>query len=93
MGIIITNHAYQRAKERLRWSRDTINRMSEKAYESGIKHADTTGRLNKYITKLWFQRELANNIRIYGENIFFFTGNTLLTVHQIPNNLKNHIKK
>lgn len=91
MEIIITEHAYGRAKERLGWNTSALIKMAEKAYLEGIKHGDTKSSLKKYIDKLWFDYKKANNIRIYGENIFFFSGNILITIYQLPNNLKKHL--
>lgn len=86
--IVITEHAYDRAKERLSYNKNALERMANKAYFSGLKHEDTKGKLNKYLTKLWHLHKSANNIRIHGENVFIFINNTLITVYQLPNNLK-----
>lgn len=88
----ITEHAYQRAKERLSLNNKALDRMAVKAYVEGIKHSDTTGKLNKYITGLWGKYKTANNIRIYGEVIFLFAKNRLITVYQIPNEFKKILK-
>lgn len=90
--IHITDHAYQRAKERLSWGKETIERMAKKAYFEGIKHKDTKGKLNKYITSLWSERKTANNIRIYGENIYLFSRNVLLTVYHLDAKMRKTLK-
>lgn len=90
--VAITEHAYERAKERLSWKSKVLDKMAEKAFLKGIKHKDTKGSLNKYVTSLWFKYKHANNIRIYGENIYFFSDNTLITIYQLPNNLRKHVK-
>lgn len=90
--IEITGHAYDRAKERLSLSRDAFVRQAEKAYESGIAHSQTKGNLKKFMTKLWLQYKKANNMRIYGEVIYLFHDNTLITVYQLPFNLRKYIK-
>lgn len=87
---IATNHAYKRAKERLSWKKSALNRMMKRAFVKGIKHSDTKGQLNKYITDkylngLYFNKKPANNPRIYGENIYFFNDNLLITVYRLPN--------
>ena len=87
-GIIITDHAYYRAKERLSMNRTSFRGLSVRAYENGVKQSDSHGNLKAYIDKLYFDFRKANNIRIYGENIFLFAGNVLLTVYQVPNNLR-----
>jgi hypothetical protein len=92
--IIITDHAYSRAKERLSMNKTSFRKLSEKAYLEGVTHADTAGNLNKYITKLYKAGgERANNIRIYGEVLFMFKGNILLTTYQVPNNLRKSALK
>lgn len=88
--MVITNHAYERAKERLGWTQKVLDKMSSKALSEGIKHSDTKGRLNKYITATYFSYKSANNIRIYGENVYLFDKDVLITIYQLPNNLKTH---
>lgn len=86
--IIITNHAYERAKERLSLNRSAFTSLAEKAYELGACHSDSVGNLKKYIDGIYFQYKTANHIRIYGCNVYLFNNNTLITVYAVPNNLK-----
>lgn len=90
--VLITKHAYDRVKERLRWKSKVLDKMAEKIFLDGIKHKDTKGNLRRYLTKLWFSYKYCNNVRIYGENIFFFCDNRLITVYQLPNNLRKYVK-
>ncbi|MGV6830291.1 MAG: hypothetical protein ACWA5P_01855 [bacterium] len=85
--MIITTHAYGRAKERLSWKKPTLERMAERALLNGKTHAQSRGRLKKYIDKLWFKNKTANNIKIYGQNLYIFHGSTLITLYRLPNNL------
>lgn len=89
---IATEHAYEKAKERLGWKRKVLDKMMVKAFDEGIKHSDTKGSLNKYITKLWFKYRTANNIRIYGENVYFFCGETLITLYRLDNKMIKHLQ-
>jgi hypothetical protein len=91
-AIIVTKHAYERANERLNWNAKVLDKMAEKAYLEGINHKNTKGTLNRYITKIWFAYKQCNNIRIYGENIFFFCDNRLVTLYQLSNDLRKHVK-
>lgn len=91
--IVVTDHAYSRAKERLSMSRSSFLKLSERAFLSGIKHSDTAGNLKKWIDKTWFSHKNANNVRIYGEVFFLFSGNLLITVYQVPNNLRKSALK
>ena len=90
--VLITKHAYDRVKERLGWKSKVLDKMAEKIFLDGIKHKDTKGKLRRYLTKLWFSYKYCNNVRIYGENIFFFCDNRLITVYQLPNNLRKYVK-
>ena len=89
---IATDHAYEKAKERLGWKHNVLNKMMEKAFNEGIKHSDTKGTLNRYITKLWFKYKTANNIRIYGENVYFFCGKKLITIYRLEQKIIKHLK-
>lgn len=91
-GICITDHAYERAKERLSWSPKVLDKMAELAFLKGYNHKDLKGSLSRYITKLWFKYKFVNNVRIYGENIFFFSENKLITLYRLPNKMCKHVK-
>ena len=90
--IIITDHAFERAEERLNIGKKSLERFAEKAYVEGVKHSDTKGKLNKYITKIWAVDKEVNNVRIYGENVFLFVDNRLITLYHLPNEFKKYIK-
>lgn len=89
----ITQHAKQRMKERCGFNKKTAERMAKKAFYEGITHAQTKGKLNKWITSLYFKNEKANNIRLHGENAYLFCGETLVTVIPVPANLKHLIER
>lgn len=88
MSVVITIHAEKRLKERLGLQKKALQRAADTAYDKGIKHSETTGNLNKWITKLYFQNKNANNIRLYNDKAWIFAGMNLVTVLQIPSSLK-----
>ena len=88
----ITKHAYERAKERFKWKPKTLDRMVPKAFENGITHAETKGQLKKYLDSLWHRNKSVNNIRIYGEDVYFFSDYTLITLYRIPSDLTKNLK-
>ena len=92
-GVYITDHAYEMAKDRLSMNRGSFEKLAGKAFLLGVKQADSAGNLKKYIDSKYFVAKSANNIRIYGENLFVFSKNTLITVYQIPNNLRKSALK
>lgn len=89
---IATEHAYDRAKERLNWKAKVLDKMMQKAYEEGIQHKDTKGSLKRYITKLWFKYKFCNNVRIYGENIYFFCDQKLITLYRLDQKMIKHLQ-
>lgn len=91
--ILITEHAYDRAKERLSMNRTAFMKLAERAYMKGVKHCDSAGNLKKWIDKTWFSHRNADNIRIYGEVFFLFSRDKLITVYQVPNNLRKSALK
>lgn len=91
--MIVTKHAENRIKERCGLGKKTGQRMAEKAFNEGIAHGQTKGRLNKWVTSLYFNNEKANNIRLYGDKAYIFCGETLVTVIQIPVGLMKDFKK
>lgn len=46
----ISNHARQRMKERCGFNRKSQDRMARKAFDEGVTHKQTKGRLNKWVT-------------------------------------------
>lgn len=83
----ITDHAYKRAKKRMSWRADVLDKMASKAICLGITHSKSKGNLKRYFTKIYLQYRKANNIRVYGENIFIFNNNTLITIFRLPQSL------
>ena len=89
----ITLHAFDRAKERLSWDNEALKHTAAKAFVDGLTHSQAKGRLRKYVDGLWLQYKSANNIKIYGEVVFFFRNETLITVYQLPNQFKKLFNK
>lgn len=90
--IEVSRHAYERLHERCGLSRKAATRMAEKAFYTGMKHSDTRGQINRWITSLYFNNKNANNIRLYGNFAYIFCNKILVTVLEILNNLKNRWK-
>ena len=91
MSVIVTKHAEKRLWERMGLGKRAIQRAAETAFDKGIKHAETTGNLNKWVTSLYFNNKTANNIRLYNDKAWIFAGKNLITVLQIPASLKKSV--
>lgn len=91
MSVVVTKHAEKRLRERMGLGEKAVQRAAETAYDKGIKHCETNGNLNKWVTSLYFNNKTANNIRLYNDKAWIFAGKNLITVLQIPASLKKSV--
>jgi hypothetical protein len=84
LGVELTRHSEQRERKRCGVPKKAVARLAEIAFEKGLRHSETKGRLNRYITSLWGKNTMANNIRVYGDKVFIFCDNILITVLNLP---------
>ena len=92
--IFLTNHAYDRMKERVGVGRKAAERLVFKAYEGGIGKDKARGSLYRYII-CETRRECygGTDVKIYGEMVYCFMDTSdgatiLVTVFCIPGSLK-----
>lgn len=88
----ISKHAAGRMKERCGFNKKSQKKMAERAFQHGITHRQTKGRLNRWVTGLYFKNTKAGNIRLYGDFAYIFCGSTLVTVIRIPAGLRKDLK-
>lgn len=95
-SVILTDHAKKRFKERLNIPKKSFERTALKAYNNGIGFYKAKGKLKEYLTYLYTKYDNPNNdwilIKIYGEYIYIFKENILITMYSIPNELKKNLK-
>lgn len=91
--MIVTKHAKQRMKQRCGLKDKSSEHMAKIAYEKGLRHGDLTGNLKKWVDSLYFRNHSANQIRLYADKAYIFTGVKLITVLQIPHNLVKEADK
>lgn len=82
--IIITKHAFGRAKRRLQLRGNSLVRFARKALNEGIGFSEATGKLLHFIKSKYQSYYKANNIRVYGHEVYIFKNNVLLTVLELP---------
>ena len=85
MEVVLTNHAEQRVKDRVGVSKKIADKVTQRALDNGIKHAETTGSLKRYMDKLYLSHRNANNMRIYNRKVYIFDQDVLITVINLPN--------
>lgn len=95
----VTDHAYARGKQRLGFSKSTMDRMTKKAFAEGVRVGEMTGSLHSYfVSKLEYPEYENSFFRLYGEAIYVFAlghdiyfGDShpiLVTVMCIPQDLR-----
>lgn len=93
----VSAHGNKRMRNRCGVPKKSVGKLAMEAFELGIKHNETTGSLNRYITAQYFYNQSANNIRIYKNKVFIFAGSRLITVLNLPpryqTSVMNCIKK
>lgn len=90
--VIITDHAFEKGKERFSLKVDAFKRLAQKAFNEGLRQSDASGKLGRYMDKIYFEHRTANNLRIYGDNLFIFSHNILITTYQVPSDLKKYVR-
>lgn len=87
----ITRHAYKRGKQRLGLNAKALERMVETALDEGTPHKDTKGAFKRYLNGLYLQYKQANNIRVYGQHIYLFRRDRLITIYHVPKEFIRHL--
>ncbi len=82
--VYITEHAMTRMKERCGWNRKTAVRMMKKVYDNGKRPEEIKGRIGHWVRERMARRDNKEECRLYGEHLFVFKKNVLITVLVIP---------
>jgi hypothetical protein len=89
----ITRHGKHRIHKRCGIKSKGAERLAKIAFERGLTHAETTGSLNGYLTRLYMYNRQANNIRLYGDKVYVFCDETLVTVLDTPLKYRRLVNK
>lgn len=92
-GITITNHAYKRLKQRCGFNKNMALKVSNRAFNLGLRHCDIVGNLGKWVDGVYLAHRNANNLRVYKNHVYLFQGNNLITVMEIPQGLFGELKE
>lgn len=86
----VTRHARKRMHERDGTKKGSAERKASLALERGYRLEDTKGRLHLWMLE---QRKKgdADNLRVYGDKLFIFHGDTLITVTVLPPDIRRDI--
>lgn len=89
LHLVATAHAYERARQRLRWHARTLERMLARVFYFGVSAEDCTRELRGYLEELPHEPG-QNVVRVYGQLVFIFARDEaaasarLLTVYPLP---------
>lgn len=87
----LTNHAKKRLKERCGISKGSASMMTERAYERGVPHNELTGELQKWVNFVYLTHKSAGYLCIYGSQLYVFKNQALITVLNVPNELRDEL--
>lgn len=87
--MIVTRNGDLRTRKRVGVNRSAVERLARKAFADGITRYDAKGGLRRYLDALYHYNEQADNIRVYAEKVWIFSGNILITVLDLPQKYKN----
>jgi hypothetical protein len=62
-----------------------------KAEREGLDRTTAKGQLKRHLDDLWAKNQTADNIKVYGENIFVFDGRVLITLYPLPKRFRKHL--
>lgn len=91
--VIVSKHAKKRIKERIGVPKRCSESVAQKAFDSGVSHSASKGRLKRWISKLFLEKKEADNIKIFGNHVFLFRGKFLITVMHLPKEMNGAYKK
>lgn len=78
--VILTDHAIERAEERMKWNAKTLLRMANKAFVEGLTEDRLDGAVQSYIRRKMEHRDSGAVLLVKGDVAYLFQGNTLITV-------------
>ncbi len=89
----LTKHSIARLEQRCGVSKKNAPKVARRAFRTGITHAETHGNLHRFLDSLYLSQKKGTNMRIYGNAVFVFKEDVLITVINIPENLMKEIKE
>lgn len=85
--VYLSDHSLERMKERAGWNKSASIRMVKKAIDYGKPVSEVNGRLGAWLRNQNQKQENENHwYRLYGDYVFIFSKNVLVTVIHKPSN-------
>ena len=85
----ISKHGAMRMRQRMGIPKKATQRIAERAFERGLKREDAKGAVRKWMNDSFYAYGTGDNMRMYGDKLYIFCDNTLVTVLQVPTEIKD----
>lgn len=89
----LTKHSISRLEQRCGVTKKNAPVVAKRAFKSGIAHKDTSGDLHRFLDSIYLSQKKGTNMKIYGNAVFVFKEDTLITVISVPENLMDDVRK
>lgn len=89
----LTRHSITRLEQRCGVSKKNAQLVAKRAFRKGISHTETHGNLHRFLDTLYLSQKKGTNMRIYGNAVYVFKEDVLITVINIPKNLMEDVNK
>ncbi len=83
-NIYISDHAMKRIKERNGWGKKSSIRMIKKIYDEGLTPENVKGKYAAWVRNKVATANAGDYFRLYGESLYVFNKETLVTVLPTP---------
>ena len=86
----VTDHGEFRTRKRMGVPKKAVDRLADRALKEGVGRCEFSGSLRRYLDGMYhYHNEGANNIKVYAEKVWIFSGDVLITVLDLPQRYKN----
>jgi hypothetical protein len=89
----VTDYARHRCRKRLGIPASASERMAAKAKAEGIPRTELSGGIRRYLDSRWVRHGRKNDIRVYGQDVFIFDDNRLVTAWPLPSRYRSYKKE
>lgn len=89
MTIIVSEHAYQRAKQRLGLKGKAVQRRVERAWHEGVAQWEADGTLAAWMNAKMRRHPHVSGVRIYNGFAYFFADTTCTTIIAMPKTIED----
>lgn len=89
---VITRHGKRRMYDRAGITKGNAEKMAKRIMKNGFAHTETAGNLKGFIGHCWDKHHNSNNMRVYGDKLYVYTNDRLITVLNIPQSILQDMK-